>query len=126
MTRMVTFEERVWTITTQPRVKGGARATGEHDALSHMGGLWFLSDKGDKYFLPLEGRQLPTDKELHALSLDRVADFLKRAMRERSPNIGGAKRRKSLRSSRSLVQPAPRAANVAQFPPRKTEMGERG
>lgn len=89
MTRMVTFEERVWTITTQPRVKGGARATGEHDALSHIGGLLFLSDKGDKYFLPLEGRQLPTDKELHALSLDRVADFLKRAMRERPPNIGG-------------------------------------
>jgi hypothetical protein len=88
MTRMVTFEERVWTITTQPRVKGGARATGEHDALSHMGGLWFLSDKGDKCFLPLEGRQLPTDKELHALSLDRVADLMKRAMRERSPNIG--------------------------------------
>jgi len=80
MTRMVTFEERVWTITTQPRVAGGARATG---------GLWFLSNKGDKYFLPLEGRQLPTDKELHALSLDRVADFLKRAMRERSPNIEG-------------------------------------
>ena len=89
MTRMVTFEGRVWTITTQPRVSGGARATGEHDALSHRGGLWFLSDKGDKYFLPLEGRQLPTDKELHALSLDRVADFMKRAMRERSPNIGG-------------------------------------
>ena len=89
MTRMVTFEERVWTITTQPRVTGGARATGEHDALSHVGGLWFLSDKGDKYFLPLEGRQLPTDKELHALSLDRVAGFLKRAMRERSSNIGG-------------------------------------
>ena len=88
MTRMVTFEERVWTITTQPRAKGGARTTGEHDALSHVGGLWFLSDKGDKYFLPLEGRQLPTDKELHALSLDRVADFLKRAMRERSPHIG--------------------------------------
>jgi len=91
MTRMVTFEERVWTITTQPRVKGGARATGEHDALSHVGGLWFLSDKGDKYFLPLEGRQLPTDTELHALSLDRVADFLKRAMRERPPNIRGGK-----------------------------------
>ena len=88
MTRMVTFEERVWTITTQPRVTGGARPTGEHDALSHTGGLWFLSDKGDKYFLPLAGRQLPTDKELHALSLDRVAAFLKRAMRERSPNIG--------------------------------------
>jgi len=89
MTRMVTFEARVWTITTQPRVTAGARATGEHDAFSHMGGLWFLSDKGDKYFLPLAGRQLPTDKELHALSLDRVADFLKRAMRERPPNIGG-------------------------------------
>lgn len=88
MTRMVTFEERVWTITTQPRVKGDVRATGEHDALSHMSGLWFLSDKGDKYFLPLEGRQLPTDKELHALSLDRVADLLKRAMRERSPHTG--------------------------------------
>ncbi len=55
MTRMVTFEERVWTITAQPRVKGGARATAEHDVLSHMGGLWFLSDKGDKYFLPLKG-----------------------------------------------------------------------
>jgi len=89
MTRMVTFEERVWTITTQPRVKGDARATGEHDAPSHIGGLWFLSDKGDKYFLPLEGRRLPTDKELHALSLDRVADLMKRAMRERSPNIEG-------------------------------------
>jgi hypothetical protein len=89
MTRMVTFEERVWTITTQPRVTGRARATGEHDALSHTGGLWFLSDKGDKYFLPLAGRQLPTDKELHVLSLDRVADFLKRAMRERSSNIIG-------------------------------------
>ncbi len=89
MTRMVTFEERVWTITTQQRVKSGARATDEHDALSHMGGLLFLSDKGDKYFLPLGGRQLPTDKELHALSLDRVADFMKRAMCERSPNIGG-------------------------------------
>ena len=88
MTRMVTFEERVWTITTQPRVEGGARAEGEHDAPSHIGGLLFLSDKGDKYFLPLEGRQLPTDKELHALSLDRVADFLKRAMRERSPLTG--------------------------------------
>jgi len=85
MTRMVTFEARVWTITTQPRVTAGARATGEHDAFSHMGGLWFLSDKGDKYFLPLAGRQLPTDKELHALSLDRVAGFLKRAMREKSP-----------------------------------------
>ena len=92
MTRMVTFEERVWTITTQPRAKGGPRAMGEHDALSHKGGLWFLSDKGDKYFLPLQGRQLPTDKELHALSLDRVADFMKRAMRERPPNIGGEKR----------------------------------
>src|SRR6266849_1067332 len=91
MTRMVTFEERVWTITTQPRVKGGARATVEHDALSHMGGLWFLSDKGDKYYLPLQGRQLPTDKELHALSLDRVADFMRRAMRGRSANIGGGK-----------------------------------
>ena len=89
MTRMVTFEERVWTITTQPRVKGGARAKGEHDALSHMGGLLFLSDKGANYFLPLGGRELPTEKKLHALSLDRVADFLKRAMRERSPNIGG-------------------------------------
>jgi hypothetical protein len=85
---MVTFEERVWTITTQPRVKG-ARVTDEHDALSHTGGLWFLSDKGDKYFLPLAGRQLPTDQELHALSLDRVAGFLKRAMRERSTSIGG-------------------------------------
>ncbi len=95
MTRMVTFEERVWTITTQPRVKGGARVTGEHDVLSHMGGLLFLSDKGDKYFLPLDARHLPTDKELHALSLDRVADFMKRAMRERSPNIGGQKRRMS-------------------------------
>ncbi len=90
MTRMVTFEERVWTITTQPRVKGGARATGEHDAQSRVGGLWFVSDKGDKYFLPLVGRQLTSDKELHALSLDRVADFLKRAMRERSPNPRGA------------------------------------
>jgi hypothetical protein len=70
-------------------VTGRARATGEHDALSHTGGLWFLSDKGDKYFLPLAGRQLPTDKELHVLSLDRVADFLKRAMRERSSNIIG-------------------------------------
>ena len=89
MTRMVTFEGRVWTITTQPRVKGGARAAGEHDALSHRGGLWFLSDQGDKYFLPLEGRQLPTDTELHALSLDRVADLMKRAMRERPPNSGG-------------------------------------
>ncbi len=88
MTRMVTFEERVWTITAQPPVKGGTRATGEHDALSHMGGLLFLSDKGDKYFLPLEGRQLPTDQELRALSLDRVADFMKRAKRERSPNTG--------------------------------------
>jgi hypothetical protein len=96
MTRMVTFEERVWTITTQPRVKGGARATGEHDALTPMGGVWFLSDKGDKYFLPLAGRQLPTDKELHALSLDRVADLMQRAMRERSPNVGGEKRRRSL------------------------------
>lgn len=67
-------------------VKGGARATGEDDVPSHMGNLWFLSDKGDKYFLPLEGRQLPSDKELHALSLDRVADLLKRAMRERSPH----------------------------------------
>ena len=95
MTRMVTFEDRLWTITTQPRVKSGARATGEHDAPSHMGGLWFLSDKGDKYFLPLEGRQLPTDKELHALSLDRVAEFMNRAKRERSPNIRGEKRRKS-------------------------------
>jgi len=85
MTRMVTFEERVWTISTQPRVTGGARATGEHDVLPHMGGLWFLSDKGDKYFLPLAGRQLPTDKELHALSLDRVAGFLKRAMRDSQP-----------------------------------------
>ncbi len=82
MTRMVTFEERVWTITTQPRVAGGARATGELDAVSHTGGLWFLSDRGDKYFLPLAGRQLPTDMELHALSLDRVAGFLKRAMRD--------------------------------------------
>ena len=89
MSRMVTFEGRVWTISTQPRVSGGARATGEHDALSHMGGLWFLSDKGDKHFLPLEARHLPTDKKLHALSLDRVADFLKRAKRERSPNIEG-------------------------------------
>jgi len=89
MTRMVTFEARVWTITTQPRVTAGARATGEHDAFSHMGGLWFLSDKGDKYFLPLAGRQLPTDKELHALSLDRVAGFLKRAMREKSPIARG-------------------------------------
>lgn len=96
MTRMVTFEERVWTITTQPRVKGGARTKGEPDAFSHMGGLLFLSDKGDKYFLPLEGRPLPTDKELRALSLDRVADFLKRAMRERSRTIGGEKRRMSL------------------------------
>ena len=95
MTRMVTFEARLWTITTQPRVKSGACAKGEHDTLSHTGGLLFLSDKGDKYFLPLEGRQLPTDKELHTLSLDRVADFMKRAMRERSPNIRGEKRRKS-------------------------------
>jgi hypothetical protein len=94
MNRMVTFEERVWTITTQPRVKGGARAEGEHDALSPRGGLWFLSDKGDKYFLPLGGRQLPTDKELHALSLDRIADFMKRAMRERPPNIGRGEAKK--------------------------------
>lgn len=92
MTRMVTFEERVWTITTQPRVKDGARAEGEPDALSHMGGLLFLSNKGDQYFLPLEARYLPTDKRLHALSLDRVADFLKRAMRERSPRTGREKR----------------------------------
>ena len=89
MTRMVTFEERLWTITTQPRVKSGARAKGQHDTLSHTGGLLFLSDKGDKHFLPLEARHLPTDKKLHALSLDRVADFLKRAKRERSPNIEG-------------------------------------
>jgi hypothetical protein len=95
MTRMVTFEERVWTITTQPHVKGGAHAAGAHAALSQMGGLWFLSDKGDKYFLPLEGRTLPTDKELHALSLDRVADFLKRAMRERSPNVGVGRKAKN-------------------------------
>jgi hypothetical protein len=82
MTRMVTFEERVWTITSQPQVKRGAPGAGEHDALSGIGGLWFLSDKGDKYFLPLKGVQLPTDKQLHALSLDRVAGFLRRAMRE--------------------------------------------
>ena len=88
MTRMVTFEERIWTITTQPGGKGGATASGEHDALSPMSGLRFLSNKGDKYFLPLEGRHLPTDEGLHALSLDRVADLLKRAMREKSPTIG--------------------------------------
>ena len=87
MTRMVTFEERVWTITTQPRVEGGTRAPGEQEAISHMGGLRFLSDKGDKHFLPLEGRQLLTDKDLHALSLDGVAGFLKRAKRERSAII---------------------------------------
>jgi hypothetical protein len=50
-----------------------------------MGRLWFLSDKGDKYFLTLEGRQLLTDKELHALW---TVSLMKRAMRERSPNIG--------------------------------------
>jgi len=96
MTRMVTFEERVWTITAQPRVEGGASATGEHDALSHMSGLRFLSNKGDTYFLPLEGRQLPTDEGLHALSLDRVADLLKRAMRQRSPTTGGGKAKNRL------------------------------
>jgi len=84
MTRMVTFEERVWTISTQPRVTGDGRATREHDGLSRVGGLWFRSNKGDKYFLPLEGRQLPTEKELRALSLDRVAEFIKRAMRKMS------------------------------------------
>lgn len=92
MTRMVTFEERVWTITTQPRAKGGARVKGKHGAVSHMGGLLFLSNKGDKYFLPLDARYVRTDKELHALSLDRVADFLKRAMRERLPRTGREKR----------------------------------
>jgi hypothetical protein len=48
--------------------------------------LRFQSNKGDKYFLPLEGRQLPTDEQLHAFSLDRVADLLQRAMRERLPS----------------------------------------
>lgn len=86
MTRMVTFEERVWTITALPRVEGGANTPGKHDALSHESGLRFLSNKGDQYFLPLEGRQLPTEEGLHALSLDRIADLLKRAMRERSPS----------------------------------------
>lgn len=82
---MVTFEERVWTITAMPRVEPGASTGNEHVALS-MSGLRFLSNKGDKYFLPLEGRQLPTDQQLHALSLDRVADLLKRAMREKPPS----------------------------------------
>jgi hypothetical protein len=82
MTRMVTFEERVWTITSQPQVKGAAQVAGEHNSFSGIGGLWFLSDKGDKYFLPLKGGQLPTDKQLHALSLERVAGFLRRAMRQ--------------------------------------------
>ena len=85
MSRMVTFEELVWTITAMPRVESGASTGTEHVALS-MSGLRFLSNKGDKYFLPLEGRQLPTDQQLHALSLDRVADLLKRAMREKPPS----------------------------------------
>jgi hypothetical protein len=86
---MVTFEERIWTITAQPGSTSRATATGEHDVPSPMSGLRFLSNKGDSYFLPLEGRQLPTDAGLHALSLERVADLLKRAMRERSPSGGG-------------------------------------
>jgi hypothetical protein len=96
MPRMVTFEERVWTITAMPRVDSGASTTDEPGVLLPMSGLRFLSNKGDKYFLPLEGRQLPTDEGLHALSLDRVADLLKRAMRERSPTIGGGEAKNRL------------------------------
>ncbi len=115
MTRMVTFEERVWTITTQPRGTGGAGATGEQDAVPHMGGLSFVSDKGDKYFLPLEGRQLPTDKKLHALSLDRVADFMKRARRARSPNSGGEKRTTSLAREMDGEHAHPRAPQLVTW-----------
>ena len=46
MTRMVTFEERVWTITAMPRVERGVSTGDEHVALS-ISGLRFLSNKGE-------------------------------------------------------------------------------
>jgi hypothetical protein len=75
----VTMKETQWSIARRPAVAVGARAEGEDAPQVQASGLVFHSSDGETLFYPMAEQDLPTEKELAAIPLERIAMMMAEA-----------------------------------------------
>ena len=73
------INEDSWTVSIQPAITVGARATtGDYDIKPQEGGIWFHSYKGNHRFVAIDHSELPTVEEIKN-NIDKVAKWFSKS-----------------------------------------------
>lgn len=79
------LEDRSWRIHVQKGMSFASRAAGGHPPKTRTPGLLFVSDPGERRFLPLERERLSDEADLRGLPIEVVSQYLRRAEMLRPP-----------------------------------------